>query len=484
VTVVAEQAQDSARDEFYGHWAVFRENDIPTEAELMTSKPVLARVVKELELTYDDVYHPFLRYAGYLWSESWVGKRYRRVKEWLFPPAESPYSPTEEEIEFARTLDDFSTGVGVQAAADANVGDLIVRGPSPRVAEIANKMIDVYLDERVERQMNEARRASEALGVEVAKATAELKEIEDRREEYYDDNSLLLEFEKDKVEISRWLELEASIVEEEASIASMERTIEELKANFAQEPETMVASRVMAENELLKSMRAHRFTLMTSLADALLRYKPDSDEVRELQELIAGVDAMIEQETDQVQQSETTVKSETFESTRQQIQALESTLAGTRAKHAVKQAAANALRERIDSIPEKMRMAHDLGRMQSVLEKKQMLLQEKQMMADVFVTAVRSTPPSIQVVSYATAPAKPVWPNKKLLLAIGGLLGLGMGVGLAVLLETIRGRVSTDRLSQTGASPGLYATIDMHGRRGWSGRERARAASTTRAPDR
>ncbi len=469
-TVVAEQKQDSARDEFYGSWAVFRNIDIPTEAKLMTSKPVCERVIRELSLTYDDVHHPFLRYAGYLWTESWVGKRYRRLKERVFPPAKSPYTPTPEEIEFARTLDDFQTGVNVQAAADANVGNLVVRGPTPRVAEIANKMIDVYVEEGRRRQLEEAKSAADALRVEVEKATIDLKNVEDRREEYYDENSLLLEFEKDKVEISRWIELEASLVEERASIASMDRTLASLRVHLASEPETVVASRVMAQNELLKSMRAHRFALQTSLNDVLNRYQPDSVEVQEVERLIRGVDELIGRESEQTQLSETTVKSETFESTRQQVQALESAVAGLRGKLEVKESAAERLRERISSIPEKMRMAHDLGRLQSVLEKKQMVLQEKLMMAEVFIASVHTTPPSIQVVSYASPPSKPIWPKKKMLLMIAGLVGLGIGVSLAVLLETVRGRITVDRLTQAGASPGLYATIRAPNREARRGR--------------
>ncbi len=473
VMLMSEQEEDRSRDQFYDLWGVFRKDDVASEAAIATAAPVLERVVTSLGLTYDDVHHPFLRYAGYLWSESWVGKRYRKVKEYFFPPQKTQFDPTPEQIELARTIDDFGTGVELQPIADTNVGNLFVRGPSPRVAQIANALVDAYLDERKSRHLREATRAYEALDAEVEKAQQEVQAIEDRQEEYYDENSLLLEFEKDKVEITRWLQLEAAIVEEESTTVGMEKSLAEVERQLAAEEREVVGNRVLAQNQLREAMKSHKFTLDAGLQAALLQYQPDSREVADLRESIEGVEQMIAGELEKIEQSSTLLLSGTYEALRQQQQALWSGLAGACAKLEVKQQASRELKAQIDRIPEKMRTAHDLGREQSILQKKYMILLEKKTMTEIFLTSADTAPQSMHVVAYAQPPARPIWPKKKLLLALAGLLGLGAGIGLAVLMDALHGRVTSDRLSHVEAGVPIYATLALGvGRGGAAGASR------------
>ena len=144
VMVAADSEKDVQRNTFYQGWNVFRQEALADEAALMTSGPVLKEVTRRLDLKYTDVYHPFLSYVTYLWGESWVGKTYRKVKYWFFPKAPGPYDPTPEEIERYKVIADFRDGVKIEQVKDANVGLLIVKASSQRVAEIANTVADVY----------------------------------------------------------------------------------------------------------------------------------------------------------------------------------------------------------------------------------------------------------------------------------------------------------------------------------------------------
>ena len=490
VMLLAEPADDRMRDEFYQVWSIFRKDIVETEVQLMMSTAVLETVVTKLGLTYDDVHHPFLRYAGHLWVESWVGKKYRKVKHFFFPPKKTPFDPTPEEIDFAATTDDFRTGIRVDPILDSSVGHLVVRGPSPQVAEIANTLIDTYLEVRRTRHIEEATGAYGALTGEVELSRRALEELENRREEYYDENSLLLEFEKDKVEIGKWLELKAVNVQEEALIASMEKNLAEVINQLAAEEKEIVSSRVFTQNALRETMKTQKFAFDTSLQENLQRYRPDSPEITDLQEIIEAIDGMIGAEDEKVEQATTRVPSETYEQLRQRRQSLLSGLAGAHASLEVKRKAAAELLQRIEQIPEKMTTARALSREQSILARKYMLLLEKQMMAGLFLATADEAPSSMKVVTYARPPAKPIWPNKKLLLGLAGVLGLCAGVGLAVLLDTLRGRVTRDRLSQVRADMPIYATLDL-GRRqagvlgssshlGWVGGDGKRRGATVR----
>ncbi|MFT5134314.1 MAG: hypothetical protein ACI9SC_002789, partial [Gammaproteobacteria bacterium] len=77
VILIADSAEDSRRDDFYNHWNVFRTNSLPDEGEMMTSTLLIGKVVDDLELGFDDVYHTFMTHVGYIWVESLVGRAYR-----------------------------------------------------------------------------------------------------------------------------------------------------------------------------------------------------------------------------------------------------------------------------------------------------------------------------------------------------------------------------------------------------------------------
>ena len=66
--IMSEPDYDYQRDTFYTGWYIFRKDEARTELELVASGPVLAEVVTQESLTYDDVYHPFLAQVSLFWS--------------------------------------------------------------------------------------------------------------------------------------------------------------------------------------------------------------------------------------------------------------------------------------------------------------------------------------------------------------------------------------------------------------------------------
>src|SRR6185312_14537307 len=274
---------------FYSNWAVFRRDNLPDEVQLFTAAPVLEEVVKKMHLTYDDVYHPFLSQAAYLWQESWPGRTYRKGKEWLFPPKMSPYGPTPEEAQLGRLLQDFKAGVQLEPLAETNTGKLIVKGPSPRVAEIANTIVSVYFEQRRNRHVQEAEDAYQALDAELQKAQAELSSLEERQQQYYSENGMLLMFEKDKIDIGRWEALNATIADLKTAIAGNEQTLATLNTLLAKEQKDVVATRTLQANPVQDSMQDKLAQLQLTRKQTLIHFKVGSPEIQELDSQIANV---------------------------------------------------------------------------------------------------------------------------------------------------------------------------------------------------
>lgn len=458
--LVGESDKDATRAGFYQNWAVFRKDHLMDEVHMVTAAPVLNEVIQKLGLKYDDVYHPLLSHAGYLWTESWPGRTYKKVKNWFFPPKRGPYDPTPEQVEAARTLTDFKKGMQLDSVADTNIGKLAVMGPTPRVGEIANTIVQTYLVQRRQRHIQEADAAYRALEAEMTKAEQELAAAEQRMQRYHSENGLLLTFEKDKIEIGHWQTLKAGITDLQASIAGQERALAEVDALLAREQKEIVSARVIQVNPIQDGLRDKLSTLELSRKQTLMHYRPDAPEIRELDRQIAIVKEQQGREPrDNVRQT-TVALSTSYEGLRNRKAQLEAELAGQRATLASRTEAAERLRTEVETIPGKMRMVHELDREHKALEKKYSELRDKVMVALVSRASAQSAPPSIRIIEEATAPGEANWPKTKLLLLIAAAVGVAAGVALAVMVDLIQTRVHRHRLAEADWEWGpVYAIV-------------------------
>ena len=460
VSIIADSKDDRQREEFYSYWNTFRKNSLPDEVAMMTSRSVLGGVVDKLGLTYDDVYHPFLSHLAYLWETSWVGRAYRKVKYFFFPRPNSPYRATPQQIERARILRDFKEGVALVPIPGTDAGSLVVQGPSPRVAQIANTLIDTYLEQRQQSFIAEAQAAHDSLAQVVGQAKAELDAIEAKIKEYDTKNTMLLALEKDRVEVSQWLEKRAQVVELEAMLASTQRTLSEVDRQLGEEHSEIVSSRVYARNPVKSSLEEHLSQLELELAALKLKFQPDSPEVADVQRQIDSLKKMISSEADNQEQQRSFALSTNYEELRQRRNLLASEVEGTRARLAVERQADAKLEQRVTATPERMNVSQDMAREREVAQKKYMALQDKLMVSAVSLGTIRSAPPALRVVARAFPPDSPEWPKTKLFLAAALALGAVLGTLLALMLDLVWRPVSRHNIPmlQTG---GIYAIVSV-----------------------
>src|SRR5262249_8079785 len=159
--LMVERDADPVRDTFYVGWNVFRKDDARTEIELMTSAPILLAVIDKEKLRYDDVYHPFSSHLTYLWQKSWAGRNYRALKAKIL--GAEPVTIDPKTLERVRTAVDMHAGITVEPIAESNAGRVTVKGPSRKVAQITNTLLDTYLANRVDRHYDEAKRSYDVL---------------------------------------------------------------------------------------------------------------------------------------------------------------------------------------------------------------------------------------------------------------------------------------------------------------------------------
>ena len=454
--ISADSDKDTSRTNFYQGWNTFRRDALADEAALMTAAPVLKDVAQRLDLKYADVYHPFMSYLTHLWTESWVGKNYRKVKLWIFPKKPSPYDPSPEEVERYKMLTDFKEGVKLAQVKDASIGLLIVRASNQRVAEIANTIANVYLEQRRDRFVQEAQEAHKALRDETEKAQEEMDALDREVKQFRAENGLLLAFEKDRVQLGQYQTQRAVIGDLEAAIADNENALKVVNRQLASESEAMGSDRVFKDTAVQDRLTK----LEIQLAHAKQLFQPTAPEVRELEEQIRIASASIDGARSPGAVRNPLRVGESYEVLRAKKNAIESTLAGSAAALQAKRAELERVRALVERLPEKVKVSQDYDRKQSILETRLRVLSDKLSIATVSLATARSAPSALRVVDYAVAPEQPVWPKTKYFILGAILSGLLLGVSAALLLESVFVRVNRHRLWDKDEEYRLFAIVD------------------------
>lgn len=456
VMVAADSDKDVQRTAFYQGWNVFRKDGLIDEATLMTSPPVLREVAERLNLRYDDVYHPFTNYAIHLWTTSWVGRNYRAFKDWLFGTPKSPYTLTPEQIERYKLMADFEAGVSVQQVGEASIGLLVVKASNQRAAEIANAIVDVYLEQRRQRFVTEAQQAYASLAQEAEKTAQELAALDKEVRQFRAESGAVLLFEKDRVQIGQWYILKNSITELQAQISDHESMIKVIDEQLAQEGQRLSSDRVFRDD----AMKDRLGKLEAALAAARQTFRPDAPEVKDIEVEIDKAQAQLSQSRQPVIVRDSPRVRDSWETLRAKRMALESTLAGARAALQAKTAEYERVRGLLQQIPEKLQSNQEFERRQRFLEAKYAGLNDKLMMASVSMATARSAPPAMRVVERASVPEQPVWPKTKLFLLSAVAGGFLVGVLAAMLLAMMKAPVNRWRLGSQSSGLDLLAVVD------------------------
>jgi uncharacterized protein involved in exopolysaccharide biosynthesis len=278
-------------------------------------------------------------------------------------------------------------------------------------------------------------------------------------EKHFSANNMLLAFEKDKLEVTTWLELKASITEIEARKAYMEATLAEIDRQLSFEDKNVVASRVTIKNSARVTLRNQIIQLKIAMEQTKLRYSSESPEVTEIQAQITALTGLWEEEEEIEESQATQLISDIYQTLQGQKSNYLSELKGLEANLAVKKAAGKRLEATLKELPAKINKTHALQREQSNLEVKYNGLSNKLTTAAISRATVASAPPAIQVVAYADYPEKAYWPKTKLLLLGALVVGALLGLLSAIALDFIYGRVSRYRLSASSAKYEIYAIV-------------------------
>lgn len=456
--LMIESDKDVARDEFYVNWNIFRKEDARTELQLLDSGPVLNEVIEREQLTFDDVYHPLGSQLKYFWETSWVGTQYQSLKDRLFPQPENPFV-TEGDKQRGKILDDLAAAVQVIPVGESNVGELRVRGPSPRVADVANTLVRVYQEMRLARFRDEATRALETLSAEETSTRAQVEAVERERAAYLGTHGVDFAQLRDVNRLEQLATLEADIVKMREAITSAEAGLAEVERQLTAQAENRLVASVEELNTLRRTAESEKLSLELALARAMAQYREDSREVQEIRANMARVDEIIARGPEYVESGRTTGANALREELLSRKGSLETSLASSRAGLGVLEAQAAELETRIASLPGIQLGLTEIDRRLGLLQQRHQVLSLKRAQAEVSLATVESVMPSLRLVGPARYPGSKSWPTMKIVLPAALVLGVGLGAFAAVVRHHVAGRVRGADLARLAEDAPVFGRV-------------------------
>ncbi len=399
---------------------------VNTEVEVIKSRALLMKVVERLNL---DQYPEF----NYALRDPTMTQQIRRSVNRFFDglrpaapaesgPASAPPSPEaraeRRRISIANAL---GRNISVNRIGATLIIDVTARSESPTLAaDIANTVADQYRVEQLEAKFEATRRANEWLDERLGGLRGEVNAAASAVEAYRSASGLLAAGDTTLTE-QRISDLEAQLVVREGELEERRARLNNVRAQVARGDDVDTIAEVL-QSSVISNLRAQQAEVLRRKADLQTRYGPRHPELRRVNSEEADINAQIEAEVSRIVanlESEVTIA-------RQRVSSLASSIGDMRSQLVTNNRALVRLRE----------LEREAEASQSLYEEFLARFKETREQDGIAEADAR-------VLSQASVPSRPSFPNTNLNLVLAVLLGAAVAGGLALLAEMLDNYVSS-----------------------------------------
>lgn len=405
-----------------------------TQYKILRSRTLAERVVRDLRLYQYPEFYQGHSYFGL------VTKDPRKI-----PSASDPNPPDPNSDAYRNSVSNFMRMLGVSPIERSNLVEVSFYSQNASMAaRIANQLGEDYIDQNLQVKWNEALKASEWLSGRLVELKAKLKSSEDALEAYAAKNSILfiqnaVSAQAQSMANARLEQLEEEYTKAQADRAQKEALYSLIQAGRVQDlPGTL-------ENRLIQSLEQNLSDLKRQYTELTATVKPGYPKAMALKKQIDTLQANLNHQKLALTQniSQEYEASQTREKYLKQLIGEQEQLVDTVSQKTIQY---NILKREVDT----NRSLYD-----GVLQR----MKEAQVAAGLNAS-------NIMVVDPAQVPDGPSKPRVVFNLALGLILGLSLGVGLAFFQEYLDNTLKTpDEVESLLRLPslGLIPSIHLNG---------------------
>ena len=342
-----------------------------------------------------------------------------------------------EEVGFS-SLDKMLT---IQPVQGTDVLKISMQSPDPEQAQrFVNTLTEVFTEWNLLYKQEDRRSAREFIESQLLTVSENLHLAEEQLRTFRETEGSIAPSQETIAGINQLASLEANLGQVRIQKTEINERIEQARRQLAGQEETMISSTTISENPFVTQYRSRLADLEISLSGAKERYTTNHPSIISLQAEIDDVKAKLTEQIERVVGTETRTINPVHRDLYASIISQEVELMALDARE---NALENLIKEyegRLSHLPAKELELARLTREAKVLEELYVMLltrNEEMRIAEAMQTA------DVQVIDAAVVPENPVKPRIKLNIAIGAVLGMFLGVGLAFLLEFVDNTIKT-----------------------------------------
>ena len=314
---------------------------------------------------------------------------------------------------------------------DADVIVLQVRSPDPGLGvQILNTWIELYLQRRL--QIRQQTGAKEFLDNEVTEGRAKLSALSQQELEWK--QKRVVGDSKEQIVLLQRQIRDLAREEENTlrSIAVLRRETEGMKALIATRPPNVLAKREEGPNPILRKLREELSTLQLERSKLITKFQESSTFIQDLDEQIARVRGMLAQEnapqvvaTYEVNPLVTTLE--------QKLQERRIELEGLTAKTQIQQQQKGTLEAELRALNEVEVQLTDLARERQIAEQHYLAAVKRKRDLEVAAELDLQRISNVSILTPPISSLEPVSPRRLLLVQLSAVVGLLLGLGVALL---------------------------------------------------
>ena len=368
-------------------------------------------------------------------------------------------------------------GLTAEPVAGTDVLDVTYESNDPEVAAaVVNKTMEGYIENNIETNRAQAVAARKFLEGQVPRIQARVSRAEEDLRRFKEENKVVSLEAEATATVDNIARLDRAIAETQADLANITSQVAEVQQQIGLSPKEAVAASSLSQSTVVQNIRIQLQEVLSQLEIERARYKPEHPTVKNLERQAANLKALLEEEILRVlgdKPRKVTLASgkilalENIEFSRdgQQIvhayADLEAERLGLDSKLAALSKKKALLKEETKSFP---RLEQKLGEMERRLEIAQSTYQVILSKLQEAQVAENQNVGNVRIISPATEPQKPIPSKKKLVIAIGGIMGILLGLAIAFLLDLIDGSVKTVKEAKELFGYTLLGIIPIYGK--------------------
>ncbi|GAB6190165.1 exopolysaccharide transport family protein [Marinitoga arctica] len=402
VTLKIESQQSSSISDIFSSQLTSSRPEISTEVELIKSRTNIEKVINDLNLV-----------------------------EYFKNKVED--EKAKKEINKYNIIKTLSEMITVSPVKDTNIVKISVQSDDPELAKnIANKLAEVYNEFLKTLSKNEYTVKREFIEEQIPKVESDLKAAEEKIRKFKENNKVFLLDEEAKNILSFTLEYDRQINQYNLQLQETQAKIKAFNDLLKKVDEKIISSETISTNPFVNQLKSKLIDYKVELAGLTNIYPETDPKVKEIKDKIAETEKLLKDEVSKIISSQVQTINPAYQDIYLQLVEAQYTNEIIKATIQSLTKLKETYNEKFAKLPLLEQQLLELERDVKVKENLYTLLLEKLEETRIAEAGVIGT---AKLIDSAIVPDKPIKPNKKLTAAIGGVLGIFLGILVAFIIE-------------------------------------------------